>query len=939
MPVLARFFLICLFAMQALPAVAQPLQQDERLHTGRLSNGLTWYIYPNSSVKGEVVYRLFLKTGSLTESEEQRGLAHFLEHMAFNGSTHFPKDSLVRFLQNAGARFGKDFNAHTSYNETVFKLTLTADSLMREHALTVLSDWAGGLTLDSSAIEKERGVVLSEWLSKQKGGNSVEDIFLDVLLNGSRFSERRVIGDTAVLRNFNAATLRDYYDKWYDPSLMAVAVAGDVAPEEMKEAIVRKFSSLPSARPTVPEYGIPPYRSSAFHRIFHPSEKKIELHMMQLLPKGKPLLTEKDYHRYLERNLLNQLMRNRFRALAFAHPPYTQGGMRLFEFLRATDVLSASATLDAAHTSEGIEKFIQHLQQMRRYGFSQKEVQRVKDAYRHALTGRAAQGRSRSSESIMNELYAGFYSGIKIISDAEALRLFDRYAHQTDSVSLKKLLQRYVDPGVMQFIVSGYEGADSLLPEQTALQKLIQQAWKQPVSPLPAEAMAGDVLLDEIPVAGVIDSRALIPEIDARTITLSNGARVIFRRSVQGDDRVAISAFRKGGHYAVDPKDYISSQFAASVVAMSGAGKHTRQSLSDVLNGQSASIRFLIDKTRSGIAGSARSADAEQLFQLMYLRWTAPNADSSVFGVVKNKAIAEVSTRHKTAATLFGEEISRRMNGEDYTTREWTAAMLLKELTYDKMLPLFGEAFGSARGYTFVVVSDMPEQELEELAVQYIGALPDGRADTGYRYVNQHVMNREEHIRDTAGTTPKASVVLIYQDTVLTDSYNRFQLKGELMASVIRMKLLSRLREELGMIYSIQVASSSTLQPAPLTRQTIRFVADPGDVSYLIQEIDSILKLYASQPGLMEQELADVKRNLLREMEMNKQKDIFWTSFIRNSIFFGDDDWSYPRDFEQYVAQLSAEDVSDLIRRYFLESKKLQAVQLPERVEQAPVAP
>ncbi len=211
---------------------AQEIVQNPKLIKGTLDNGLTYYIFPNDFPKGKAVYRLFIKSGSVYETEEQKGLAHFLEHMAFNGTKHFPGNSLIQYLESKGAKFGRDLNAHTFYNETVYKLTLPSNSVgMVDTTLTILADWLDGLLLEEEEIDAERGVIMSEWLSKQRPEAEVNDALLMELMNNSRFSERKVIGDTAVIRNFEYSTLRNYYESWYQPNLAAIAIAGDVDPE------------------------------------------------------------------------------------------------------------------------------------------------------------------------------------------------------------------------------------------------------------------------------------------------------------------------------------------------------------------------------------------------------------------------------------------------------------------------------------------------------------------------------------------------------------------------------------------------------------------------------------------------------------------------------------------------------------------------------------
>ena len=262
------FFLLT--ATLLLPAREKPLPRRDSLRVGSLNNGLTYYILQNSYPKGEAVYRLFVKAGSLYEEERQRGLAHFLEHMAFNGTEHFPDDGIVRVLERHGAAFGTDLNAHTSYGETVYKLQLpTGDPALVDTTLLILRDWARGLTIDSVQVEKERGVILSERLQRRKAGQDASDAFLEEVLGDSRFAARKTIGDTLVIQNCTVQDLRDFYTSWYRPSLMAVAVVGDVDPDVIEAGIRRHFADMPRIRRPKPvRYGIDPYKEFAARCVY-----------------------------------------------------------------------------------------------------------------------------------------------------------------------------------------------------------------------------------------------------------------------------------------------------------------------------------------------------------------------------------------------------------------------------------------------------------------------------------------------------------------------------------------------------------------------------------------------------------------------------------------------------------------------------------------------
>ena len=931
--VFKRFLPVLFFmSISALSGTSQQLQPDKKLIKGTLQNGLTYYIYPNAFPKGEAVYRLFLKTGSLVESDNQRGLAHFLEHMAFNGTAHFPNDSVVRFLEKNGAKFGKDLNAHTSYNETVFKLQLpTTDPRFVENTITILSDWAGRMTLDSVEIEKERGVVLSEWLSSQKGGQPVEEIFLSELLHGSRFADRKVIGDTAVIKHFNHLELRKYYQNWYDPSLMAVAIVGDVDPAKIKGLIESKFDNLATRGPiTLPEFTINPYSNVEVKTALQPSEKNIELNIIQLHTISKPVQSREDYSGSLEQIFLNQLLKNRFRALSYEQPSYAKASMQFSGFLRTTTTFFANVVLPPTRVDSAITDFVFHLQQINRYGFDSYEIQQVKEEYHRMFKRRAQPQQSISSTFIMDEIYDDFYRSQPVLSSETALNLFEEYVQKVDSVTLVHRLQTQLKSTASHYLITGNEQPANFLPTS---KKLLEMMSGKDLATIPRyykPVSSVNYLLQDEPEGGVIVERTSLDKIGASSIRLSNGVTVIFRPSEQGDNKITLTGFRKGGRYSFAPEDYITSEFSTNVIALSGAGNHSREELSQYLKGNSSSVRFLIDKLRTGIAGSADANDAETLFQLIYLKWTAPKADEEAFSLLKKRTIENLVSAKKTTGAQFEEDLSYLINGKDYTTRASDAKLVQEKLKFDRILPVFGQAFGNADGFTFIIISDDQIEKLEDLAIRYLGSLPSGKVDTENRYIRPKTLTHTSNFERHDGTSPKAIVSLIYQKDSSPADYNMFQLKSDILGAVIKMKLLKQLREEMGMVYSVGVSSSSTPYPSGLVRQIISFSADPANVTTLVGQVKEQLQNLADHPNGFSKELEDVKMNILKDMRLKIQKDVFWSGFIRNSIFYNDTDWDYITHFEDRVLQISATDLVELLKEYYINSPSLFATQYPK---------
>lgn len=911
---------------------AKDIPAHPKLVKGSLQNGLTYYIYPNDYPKGEAVYRLFIKSGSINETPEQRGLAHFLEHMAFNGTKHFPGNELVKFLESKGAKFGRDLNAHTSYNETVYKLKLpTNTDGMVDTTLTILADWLDGLLLEADEIDSERGVIMSEWLSKQKPEAEVNDVLLDALMNGSRFAERKVIGDTAIIQHSPYETLRGYYSTWYRPGLAAVAVVGDVDPVKVENLIHAKFSGMEKRdKPESGVYSIPDYENVEAKIVVNDALKKTELTVIQLVPRSQAVRNESDYSLYLQRTILNRLFRNRLNTLSFTNDAYSKGSIGISDFLNTKGVLMASVELVPGRVEEGISVFISQLSQIYQYGFVPEEIEKVKKALLNARERAAKSEQPVNSSQLMEEVYADFYKDYTITTPQEEYRLTKKYINEIDSVSITGSLQQLVKTDHMHYIFSSFEKED--MADSLRLIQFVDSIQSETIEPYQLKMDIPSQLLEDEPTSGRVISEKKIPAINGVELMLSNGIRVIYKESVSGKERISISAYKKGGLYSLDSVDYVNGQFSPGVVSLSGAGSFSRDELSYFLAGNSASVRLLIENTRTGMVGSASLDDIETLFQLIYLKWTQPKVDSSVFEMTKKRAIENYRHKNITDETVFYQDLNYLMRGKDYVTREMTDSIIEEQLHFKKMLPVFHRFFGDAGGFTFVIISDSELGALVPYINNYIGSLPAMKDDTEvpFMYDGGKIETSSAQLVRRAGDADRTIVSLIFQHTDLQDRKKVYDLKSNIASGVVRMKLLSELREKMGMVYSVGVSGGARKYPAELARNTISFTCNTGNYLVLIDKTKTILQEMIENPHSYDTEIENIKLSLVNDMAANVQKDSYWSSFIRNSTFEEDEEWNYVSNFRNMVDNITNEDISKFLSQYYNINNMIEAVLLPK---------
>lgn len=900
---------------------------------GTLDNGLTYYIYPNKKPKGEAVYRLFIKSGSLFETEEQRGLAHFLEHMAFNGTKHFPGNELTAFLESKGAKFGTDLNAHTSMNETVYKLQLpSSDPAFVDSTIMILADWAGGLLLDSNEVEGERGVILSEWLLKEGPKYEAQNAFLLELLNNSRYSDRLTIGDTAVIKNFPLEDLRNYYEKWYDPSIMAVAVAGDVDVAKVKKSIKKYFSDMPSSlNGVLPKHPISDYDKVEIKTVSHESLDGVELNVIQLLEQPAAVATEKEYPAYLQRTLLNLLIRARFLERSFSDPAYKDASYSYSRFLNCKGVLMGSVELTPTKIKAGIIDFANASEQMFVHGFTSDEILKVKTMYINKLRHKAESKETNSSSHLINDIYSDFYVGNKIVSVKDEYKLALKYIDAIDSSKFCNQLHELRAPNKTHYLITTFDKAKDEIPSKTTLISIFDSIRTSNIQPYQYAVKVPENLLQKEPVAGRIVNTKHLEEIDADQLTLSNGAVVTFKSSSLSPDDLILSGFKKGGLYSLDSTDYISGLYTRSIVGLSGAGDFSRQELSRFLAGNSARASFMVEKTRVGIGANSNIEDLESLFQLLYLKWTSPRIDSATFEQTKSEAIESYQTRNETPTTLFYKDLSRLLNGDNYTTRTVTDTRLEKELQLNRILPLYKSQFSSATGFEFVIIGDCSLKEIKPYIEKYIGGLPGGiRKSDDYQYTYPKSPVNDTSLIADVGDNAKSTVSLVFQSNKKITGYSKTKLLNDITSEIIQARLLEVLREKMGMIYSVGVQMSETKYPSDLRRTNIRFSCKPDDVNTLIEATLEQLRLMAQHPENLELKLADVKQNQVKEWDLDKQSITYWSSGIRNKLFNNENDWRFLTEFDRIIEQITAESISENIQKELLQTPLIKAVLNPD---------
>ncbi|WP_343535264.1 insulinase family protein [Pedobacter sp.] len=921
-----------LLTLIALVAVgfAQNLKQDPNLVKGKLANGFTYYIYKSDKEPGTSTLRLFVNAGSLQENEKQLGLAHFVEHMAFNGTKHYSKNDVITFLESKGVKFGADLNAHTSFDETVYKISInTEEEKNLEKSIDIMADWAFGVTFDAGEIDKERGVVIEEWRSKQGAENRLRDQYLPVLFNKSRYAERLPIGKVDILKNFKRQTIVDFYQKWYRPDLMAIAIVTDIDPKKVEQYIKAEFTQYKaiSKDPRV-YYELPSHKDTLFSIVTDKEARAIDLSFFHKIKSSGAIKTEQDYQQQQTRSFFNALAKNRFSRVSQLSDNFKDGSFSISNIVLKNGVVAGGVSLYRDQVKSGIENYLLELQRILRYGFTSEEIEKYCEEYMAAIR-RGAKEEKSQAETYLNEMHEDFYVGSVMMDKPQRTALALKYAQKIDSLSLLNFLKTKLTPNNMVVLLTAPEKDKGLLPSQAQLKTLMANALKQKVSPWKDEVEIPKQLLEKQPIAGKVTKEEQLSEIGVTKWSLSNGTTVYIKQTKEKKDYLTISGFREGGMYALDSSQYVTAQFVKSVTGLSGAGKFGRKALTQFLTGNSASAVLILSGNREGVVTNADWKDAKTMFQLMYLKWMYPNADQVTFDQAKRKALEGLENAKLSPNYEYNQAISELLKGDEDFASDITVERINKEVKFENIIPVFKSRFGSAKDFQFVIVGDFNLDSIKPMVEQYIGGLPSGNYTKDSKYKGPTGGSKAKNILMYAGKAPKSTVNLFYQSNDVKYDYPDI-LVQTLLQEVLKVKMRLNLREENSGVYGVGVSVSSTSIPNPLIRSRVSFSCAPEAANFLVKQAQLELEKVASQPDYFAEDLKNIKIQQIDGYKKQSNKNLFWSTALRNQFYFGFKDFSYFTKYEEMVNSITPAQIAEYAKKYIINQPGIKAILMPE---------
>jgi len=885
----ARFFALAFVALLVINSSAQqfqPLPLDPKVRYGKLDNGLTYYIRANKEPKQRADFYIAQNVGAILENDNQNGLAHFLEHMAFNGTKHYPGKGIINYLESIGVKFGADINAHTSLDETVYNLSdvpTTREGIV-DSALLVLHDWSGFISLEGSEIDAERGVIREEWRTGAGADRRMLKEANKQKYPGSQYSKRDVIGDTAIINHFAYKTIRDFYQKWYHPDLQAIMIVGDIDVDKVEARIKSIFADIPR-NPNAGMRPVYPILDNAEPIVSIVKDAEARLTRIELEYKHDKLpndlkLSMQGYALNTVNSLISTMIGNRFEEITQqADAPFVGAYAYYGELVKSKDAFLMLAVPKEGKELEGLNALLLEAEKIKRFGFTNSELERAKTDMLKNIE-KAYNERDNQKNNDLIEEYVRHFLNQEVMPGIE-------WEKNTSQVMLPQLKLEMVNQVAKSYVIDTNLIVSIMAPDKPAViiptknQVFIAiAAAKKAELTAKAEEVMNKALISKVPNAGKIKKVSENSSLGTTEWTLSNGVKVILKPTTFKKDEILLSAFSAGGLSKVkNAGDLISGTLAAGIVINNGLGEYTSVELGKILTGKVASVSPSIDTYNEGFSGNSSVSDFETMLQLTYLYFTAPRKDDNAFKALLNNYRASLANSTSDPRKAFSDSVGVTINNHDPRT----VILNLKSLDavdQDKALAIFKERFAVPADFTFILTGNIdPKSEAVQTAIcTYLGGLKSKKG--GETFTDNNIRKPKGKVSNVFSKemkVKKASNFILYSGAMPFNIANRTAVTA--LGSILNIRYLESIREKEGGSYGVGVRGSINNTPIEEASLMMQFDTDPVKQAKLLGIIHSeVAEIVANGPR--PEDLQKVKENMLKKYTEDLAENGWWLSAL-----------------------------------------------------------
>ncbi|MCC8145340.1 MAG: insulinase family protein [Bacteroidales bacterium] len=906
----------------------QELPIDPKIRMGKLENGLTYYLRHNELPKERADFYIAQKVGAVLENDDQNGLAHFLEHMAFNGSTHFPGNRVISYLESIGVKFGYNLNAFTSYDRTVYNISnvpvLTPGAI--DSCLLVLHDWSGSLTLDEKEIEKERGVIREEMRIYGGADWRMSEKLLPQVMPGSRYAERNVIGTEEVIMNFKPETLRDFYKKWYRPDLQAIIIVGDVDINEMENKIKAVFADIPApVNPAERVYF--PVEDNVETLVGIATDKEATSTSVMVSFKHDPVPRElrgtiagflNDYFNSIIAIIMNERIQE---LLQQANPPFVGAGVGNSSFMGAAtkDALTGVAYIKDNNVEMGLKTITREIERLNRYGFTASEYERAKanliSRYEAIFNEREkTQNRNYSLEYMQHFTVGSYIPGIEM-----EYNMITSIAPQIPVTEINEYVQELIGDTNIAISFMAPEKEEITLPSKENLLTWFNEAKNEDIQPI-EETDNNEPLMSELPQGGTIVNEAQDPLFETVNYTLSNGVKVVIKPTQWKDDEILVTAFSPGGSSLFPETQMSNIKLYNNLSAIGGLANFSQTELNKILAGKIASASPYISQRYEGISGSSSVKDFETMLQLIYLNFTAPRSDEEAYQSFMGRYKSQLEQQEANPEIAFADTFLYKANVNKERARRLRTEDL-KEVNYDTIMQWRKNRYADASDFTFVFTGNIDPETNKSLIAQYLGTLPslnrnekpvDIVADLTPGVNKTHFEQKMENVKAVLGN--------LYWTTLDENMKNKVSI--DMLQQILNIVFMEKIREDEGGTYSIYANSSISDYPKGLTPLQIYFETQPGKEIYLNTKVhDEFLNI--ANNGPRPEDFNKVKEYMLKKQKEQEEENRYWNSIVSEYYRTGYDGYS---NYVKTIHEMTPEDIQKIAKTFFDSNNLIEVI-------------
>ena len=905
---------------------------DSNVIIGKLPNGLTYYIRKNVEPKNRAELYLVNKIGSIVENDDQQGLAHFTEHMAFNGTKDFPKNELVGYLQKAGVRFGADLNAYTGFNQTVYQLPLPTDSVaVFEKGFDILANWAGAVSFDDKEIDQERGVIVEE--DRQRGKNAQERMskqLLPVLLANSRYANRIPIGKIDILQNFKYETIKQFYKDWYRPNLQAIVAVGDFDVAKVESLIKANFSDLKNPEnPRVREKYNIPTNVQPLVKIVTDPEFPYNLGLITYKHGEVVATTEDQYKEKMMTSLINSMLAARLTEVVqkgnapfiFAQSNYGafQGGLVDIDAFTSIAVAKDAKSLEGAISAVLAENV-----RMKKFGFTGSELERAKTNLQTGIDRQFKEKDKTKSAVFVQQYVENFLKGQSIPSIDYVHQFYTKNLSGLSLEDINKLAATFITDDNLIAVVQAPDKEKENLPTEAALLSWVKNAGAN-VTPYVDNAVTKPLMAAK-PKAGSITAEKKIDAIGVTELTLSNGIKVVLKPTDFKNDQILFSASSKGGTSLASDADFRSAEMASQLVGSSGISEFDETQLGKLLTGKVASVNPYIGIYREGISGSAAPKDLETALQLTNLYFTMPRKDEKVLKTSLEEMRTVLSNRLTQPTAVYQDTAAAVMSSYNKRAQQIKIEDL-NQINLDKAISFYKERFANAADFTFTFVGNFKVEEIKPLLATYLASLPKTGSSENFKDLGMKPLSGDLTKKVYKGLEDKATVSLIYHGNYNYSDKENLQLDA--LKAILDIKITERLREKESGVYSPGVDVSYSDEPTATYEAGIYFSCATANVDKLIAAaVDEVNKL--KQSGATAEDIQKFKAEEKRQLELQLRENGFWLGYLQSAYNRGKN----PAEilaYEKTLDQVSVASTKEAANQYLKSSNFIRLILLPEK--------